>query len=73
MSGHEYIKPGTPLPPRERDVLILVGKGCSSKEVGRLLNMTPHTVNDHMKRIFRRLDVDTRVEAAVWAAKQGWL
>jgi DNA-binding NarL/FixJ family response regulator len=61
------------LSPRQRDVLILVGKGCSDEEVGRLLGMTKNTVVSYMREIRQRLDVNTRVEAAVWACKQGWL
>jgi DNA-binding CsgD family transcriptional regulator len=64
---------GEDLTPREREVLILVGKGCTSAEVGKLLGMSTFTVGDHLKAVFAKLDVGTRVEAAVWAAKQGWL
>lgn len=64
---------GSELSEREREVLILVGKGCSDPEVGRLLGISRHTVSTHLRVIFRRLDVSTRVEAAVWACKQGWL
>lgn len=73
MSTLATVKPGSPLPPREREVLILVGKGFSNAEIGRLLGLTPYTVADYLRYIFVRLDVDSRVEAAVWAAKQGWL
>jgi DNA-binding NarL/FixJ family response regulator len=73
MSDYKHIKPGTPLSKREQDVLIFVGKGCTNAEIARLLNIAETTVGDHLKRIFRRLDTNTRVEAAVWAAKQGWL
>ena len=67
------ITPGTTLSDREIEVLLLLSKGCSNKEIARLLTVSLHTINDHTKRILRRLDVNTRVEAAVWAAKAGML
>jgi DNA-binding NarL/FixJ family response regulator len=33
--------------------------------------LTHHTVRDHVRKLCRTLEVDRRVEAAVWAAKQG--
>ena len=73
MSFCDHIEPGSPLTPREREVLLFVGKGCTNAEIAELLKITESTVGDYLKRIFKRLDVDTRVEAAVWACKQGWL
>jgi two-component system nitrate/nitrite response regulator NarL len=67
------VAPGSALTARELEVLLFLGKGFSNAEIGRLLGLTKYTVNDHVQRIFRRLDVDSRVEAAVWAAKQGLL
>ncbi len=64
---------GSPLTKREREVLLLVGKGYSNHEIGRLLKLSRYTVAFHVRRILMRLDVQTRVEAAVWAAKEGWL
>lgn len=73
MERLDTIKPGTPLTKREREVLILVGKGFTNAEIGRLLSRSPHTIGSHMKVITKRLDVNSRVEAAVWACRQGWL
>lgn len=56
---------------RETDVLIFLSKGCSMKEIGHHLFLSQHTVNDYIKSIYKKLDVDCRVEAAVWAAKKG--
>lgn len=69
----QYAKPGTSLTPREREVLTLVGKGFGYSEVARLLGISSDTVNEYMRRVCRRLEVNTRIEAAVLAAKQGWL
>lgn len=64
---------GDALTPRENEILVFVGKGFTNDEVGSLLKIGRHTVNDHMKSIYKKLDVDSRVEAAVWACKQGML
>lgn len=58
---------------RETDVLVFVGKGLSNKEVGALMGLSHCTVNDYLKSIFKKLDVNTRVEAAVLACKAGLL
>jgi two-component system, NarL family, response regulator DevR len=57
----------------QREVLIYVGKGMTSDEIGKLLGRSRLTVQDHLKQIFAKLDVHTRVEAAVIAAKAGLL
>lgn len=61
------------LTPREREVLILVCKGFHSPEIRDLIGIERHTVNDHIKAIYRKLNVSTRPEAAVIAAKAGWV
>lgn len=69
----DYATPGSALTPREKDVLLLVGKGITDKEIARLLGIARHTVRHHLKAINVRLQTSGRVEAAVWACKQGWL
>lgn len=61
------------LSPREREVLILKSKGLSAREVGELLKITSHTVEEHTRAILKKLDVSTSIEAAVLAAKAGVL
>jgi LuxR family maltose regulon positive regulatory protein len=48
---------------RERDILILVGRGLSNKRIARALTIAPETVKSHVKRIFLKLDVKTRAQA----------
>lgn len=67
------LAPGAPLSEREMEVLIFLGKGCTNKEIGALLKLSEHTISDHVKHIYIRLEVQSRVEAAVWAAKAGLL
>lgn len=56
---------------REREVLVLSSKGLTLKEVASCLRVACGTINDHRKNIYRKLDVNSAVEAAVIAAKAG--
>jgi DNA-binding CsgD family transcriptional regulator len=49
---------------RERDVLAMIRQGCSNKRIARTLEISPETVKSHVKRIFLKLAVSTRTEAA---------
>jgi RNA polymerase sigma factor (sigma-70 family) len=49
------------LTPREREVARLVIDGLSDREIADRLNLSHHTVSQHAKRIYRKLDVDSRV------------
>jgi len=60
-----------PLTPRESEVLTYLSKGFTIREISELLGIRWFTVNDHIKSIYRKLDVSSRAEAAVLAAKQG--
>ena len=61
------------LTPKEREVLQFLSKGLPAHEISALMGMSRWTTQDHTKAIFRKLDVSTRVEAAVIAAKAGWV
>lgn len=61
------------LSPRERDVLVLASKGFRAGEVAKLLDISVRSVNGQLANVYRKLDVHTKVEAAVWAAKAGWV
>ncbi len=54
---------------REREILSLIAAGCSNKLIARKLNITEGTVKVHVKHLLRKLDLASRVEAAVWAVK----
>jgi DNA-binding CsgD family transcriptional regulator len=56
------------LTPREQEVLKLVARGFSNKEVADILGISPDTVKTHVRNIFSRLNVTDRTQAAVWAA-----
>lgn len=59
------------LSPRERDILRGIARGASNKEIGRELGIAETTVKIHVQHVLRKLDVSTRVQAAVLAANAG--
>ncbi len=63
----------TPLTEREIDILRLVAKGLSFNEVGDSLDISPHTVVTHVKKIYRKLAVHSRGEAVFEAGQMGLL
>ena len=52
---------------REREILDLIAKGLSNKLIARELDITEGTVKVHVKHLLRKLNLRSRVEAAVWA------
>lgn len=54
---------------REMDVLKLISKGCSNKEIAKGLTISEKTVKNHITNIFRKLQVDDRTQAVLFAIK----
>ncbi len=63
----------TPLSPREMEILELVARGASNKDIARRLSISQQTVKNHMTAILRKLRVDDRTQAAVYALRHGWV
>lgn len=63
--------PFSDLTPREREILCHLADGQSNKVIARNLGISDGTVKLHVKAILRKLDVHSRVEAAVIAVEQG--
>lgn len=59
------------LTPRQVDVLRLLIDGRSNKSIARVLDLAPSTVKTHLEAIFQRLDVRSRTQAVVAAARLG--
>ncbi len=57
--------------PREMEVLTLVVRGCSNKEIARALDLQEVTVKLHLSRIFHKMGVKNRSHAAVMAVRTG--
>lgn len=60
------------LSPRELDVLEWVVRGHSNKQIARELSIDETTVKTHLHRIFEKLNVRDRTQAAIYALQQGW-
>jgi NarL family two-component system response regulator LiaR len=58
---------------RELEVLKLVTKGLSNKEIGDKLNLSVRTIEGHLGSIFAKLRVSSRTEAVYRALKEGWV
>lgn len=59
------------LTPRELEVLILIGKGLSNKEIGEQLFIGIKTVKTHVSNILAKIEVDDRTQAAIYANRNG--
>lgn len=68
----QYSKPQNhDLTPRELEVLTLVAKGLSRREISTLLEIKQHTVSGYIKTIYSKLNVNSKAEAALEAARMG--
>jgi len=56
---------------REREVLSLVAEGMANKRIARRLEISEKTVKSHLTRIFERIGVTDRTQAALWAQRHG--
>lgn len=76
---HFQAAPAMPLPPaeredlsaREREVLGLLAQGVRIADIGQALGISRHTVGDHVKNIYRKLNISSRAEAALQARGMG--
>ncbi|MCX7893731.1 MAG: response regulator [Burkholderiales bacterium] len=59
------------LSPREREILVHLARGASNKEIARALAVAESTVKIHVQHILRKLNLASRVQAAVWAIENG--
>jgi len=73
--GGEYAGEGalSLLTQRELDVLTKAAKGLSNKDIAGELFLSVHTVESHLRGIFNKFGVGSRIEAVIKALKKGWL
>jgi LuxR family maltose regulon positive regulatory protein len=62
-----------PLSGRELEVLHLLAQGCTDKKIAETLVIAPETVHKHLKNIYGKLDVHSRLEATLRAREIGLL
>jgi NarL family two-component system response regulator LiaR len=66
-------KPDIELSDREMEVLHLVARGMTNKNISDTLNISIRTVQRHLNAIFNKLDVGSRTEAIFQSVKKGWI
>ncbi|MBV8602822.1 MAG: response regulator transcription factor, partial [Candidatus Eremiobacteraeota bacterium] len=59
------------LPVRGSEVIRLIPEGLSNKEISARLNLSEKTIKNHISRIFSKLNITARTQAAVHAIKSG--
>ncbi|MBY0064860.1 MULTISPECIES: response regulator [Priestia] len=64
-------KPDTPLSARELEVLQLVAKGLSNRDISAQLFISEHTVKSHLKNILSKLHLENRVQLTSYAFQNG--
>jgi DNA-binding NarL/FixJ family response regulator len=62
-----------PLSPREMEILQYITRGMSNKKIAHKLGISHQTVKNHMTSILRKLDVEDRTQAAIYAIRHGWV
>ncbi len=62
-----------PLSPREAEILDHIAQGASNKEVAYALSLSEQAVKNHMSSVLRKLAVNDRTQAVVYAIRQGWI
>jgi len=60
-----------PLTNREKEILQTLSGGSTNKEIATALNISEHTVKIHLKNILKKLHMNNRIQAAIYAHQQG--
>ena len=71
--GQEAAPIFAPLSPREVQILDNIAQGMTNKQVAYALTISEQTVKNHMSSILRKLSVNDRTQAVVYAMRQGWI
>ncbi len=73
VSGDELQEGLVPLSPREMEIIRYITRGLSNKMIAHRLGISHQTVKNHMTSILRKLDVEDRTQAAIYAIRHGWV
>ncbi len=63
----------SPLSPREIEILGFVSQGLSNKEIASILTISDQTVKNNITSILRKLQVNDRTQAVIYALRHGWI
>ena len=63
----------SPLSPREIEILGFVSQGLSNKEIASILRISDQTVKNNITSILRKLQVNDRTQAVIYALRHGWI
>lgn len=75
LARGELTETGNPIEPltdREAEVLRLLAHGLTNKDIAQTLILSVRTIDAHLRSIFGKLNVRSRTEAALWAARNGY-
>jgi DNA-binding NarL/FixJ family response regulator len=67
----ETVAQGPELSDRETEVLRLIANGMDNAEIARDLHISPKTVKNHISNILMKLQIENRIQAAVYAVRRG--
>jgi DNA-binding NarL/FixJ family response regulator len=67
----ETAAPGPELSERENEVLRLIANGKDNAEIAQELHISPKTVKNHISNILMKLQIENRIQAAVYAVRRG--
>jgi non-specific serine/threonine protein kinase len=82
LSEEEDVAPSSPTPEqssseqpaaltrREEEVAALVARGLTNRQIASDLHLSERTVENHVSKILRKLDLTSRTEIAAWATEQ---
>lgn len=56
---------------REEDILVMIAKGMNRTEIAEIMSLSPHTIARYIKDVYKKLDVNSRAEAAIMACRIG--
>jgi DNA-binding NarL/FixJ family response regulator len=72
-AGEEVDSLFIPVSAREIEVLDYIARGYSNKEIARALKISDQTVKNHITSILKKLAVNDRTQAVVYALRHGWI
>jgi DNA-binding NarL/FixJ family response regulator len=59
------------LTPREREVIVWIAEGATNRQIAKQLNVAERTARTHVSNILSKLELTSRTQAAMWAAREG--